>query len=139
PSWHDDGRPATAGLRRLLTREHDHGATVVGLCLGTFPLAEAGLLTGRRVVTHWHAFDLLAELHPSLSVDEAVLYIDHGEVLTAPALRAGRLPSHRKDPPRRVCGESHRPQSRHRPTPRWRAGAVHPASAAGRRRRRSDH
>jgi transcriptional regulator GlxA family with amidase domain len=89
PSWHDDGRPATADLRRLLTREHDHGATVVGLCLGTFPLAEAGLLTGRRVVTHWHAFDLLAELHPSLSVDETVLYIDDGDVITSAGTASG--------------------------------------------------
>src|SRR5699024_2975876 len=42
PSWHDDGRPATAGLRRLLTREHDHGATVVGLCLGHSPSPRRG-------------------------------------------------------------------------------------------------
>src|SRR5699024_10578879 len=71
------------------TREHDHGATVVGLCLGTFPLAEAGLLTGRRVVTHLHAFDLLAELHPSLSVDETVLYIDDGDVITSAGTASG--------------------------------------------------
>src|SRR5699024_6802352 len=29
PSRHDDGRPPTADLRRLLTRQHDHGPTVV--------------------------------------------------------------------------------------------------------------
>ncbi|MGO1523115.1 MAG: GlxA family transcriptional regulator [Nesterenkonia sp.] len=83
PSWYEDGRCASAPLRGLLTDAHDSGATVAGLCLGTIPVADAGLLTGRRAVTHWQAFDLLVARHPDLKIDETVLYIDHGDVFTS--------------------------------------------------------
>lgn len=83
PSWYEDGRRASAPLRGLLTDAHDSGATVAGLCLGTIPVADAGLLTGRRAVTHWQAFDLLVGRHPDLKIDETVLYIDHGDVFTS--------------------------------------------------------
>ena len=83
PSWYDDGRPAGQGLRRLLVASHDRGTTIAGLCLGTFPIADAGLLVGRRAVTHWQGFDLLTRRHPDLEIDDSVLYIDHGDVITS--------------------------------------------------------
>lgn len=83
PSWHEDGRSAPEPLRRLLTGAHQRGSTVAGLCLGTIPVADAGLLADRRAVTHWQAFDLLADRHPDLDIDETVLYIDHGDVFTS--------------------------------------------------------
>ncbi|UVI35227.1 GlxA family transcriptional regulator [Brevibacterium spongiae] len=89
PSWHRDGRPAGAELRQLLVSEHARGTTVAGLCLGTFPIADAGLLTGRRVVTHWRAFELLAERHADLCVDESVLYIDDDDVFTSAGTASG--------------------------------------------------
>ncbi len=42
---------------------------VGGLCTGTFILAAAGLLEGRRATTHWRFGDLLAQRHPGVSVD----------------------------------------------------------------------
>lgn len=89
PSWYSDGRPAGDDLRDLLVRQHARGATIAALCLGTFPIADAGLLTDRRVVTHWQAFDLLSERHPDLRVDETVLYIDDGDVLTSAGTASG--------------------------------------------------
>jgi transcriptional regulator GlxA family with amidase domain len=83
PSWFADGRPVGASLRRTLTEAHGHGATVAGLCLGAIAVADAGLLSGRGAVTHWEAVDLLADRHPDIVVDAAVLYIDHGDVLTS--------------------------------------------------------
>ncbi|SMX95994.1 transcriptional regulator, AraC family with amidase-like domain [Brevibacterium sp. 239c] len=83
PSWYDDGRPAGQDLRRLLVARHDRGATIAGLCLGTFPIADAGLLAGRKAVTHWQGFDQLTRRHPDLEIDDSVLYIDHGDVITS--------------------------------------------------------
>ncbi|WP_207307766.1 helix-turn-helix domain-containing protein [Arthrobacter sp. S39] len=83
PSWFDDGRALTDSLRRVLQGAHVRGVPILGLCLGAIPVADAGLLAGRRAVTHWQAFDALAVRHPDVPLDQFVLYIDHGDVLTS--------------------------------------------------------
>lgn len=83
PSWYDDGRPSGAGVVKMLRQAHARGATILGLCLGAFPVAEAGLLDGRRAVTHWRAMSEFTRLHPTVIVDEAALYVDNGDVLTS--------------------------------------------------------
>ncbi|MER6051601.1 helix-turn-helix domain-containing protein [Streptomyces sp. NPDC001793] len=65
-----------------LREAHRRGARVVSFCSGAFTLAAAGLLDGRTAATHWMYAALLAERYPAVSVDPAVLYVDHGDVLT---------------------------------------------------------
>ena len=89
PAWFSDGRPAGEGLCSLLETAHARGACIVGLCLGAIPLAEAGLIGGRRAVTHWRAFEPLAREHPEIALDESVLYVDHGDVLTSAGAASG--------------------------------------------------
>jgi transcriptional regulator GlxA family with amidase domain len=89
PSWHEDGRPAGRGLRGILGMPSARRPVVAGLCLGAIPLAEAGLLDGRTAVTHWQAFDLIAERYPRVALDRDVLYIDHGDVLTSAGTASG--------------------------------------------------
>lgn len=89
PSWHADGRSAPDDLLDSLRRGHARGAIVVGLCLGAFPLAQAGLLDGRTVATHWEAADMLAQRYPGLAVDQHVLYVDDGDILTSAGVAAG--------------------------------------------------
>ena len=89
PSWHEDGRSAPDHLLESLCRGHARGATVVGLCLGAFPLAQAGLLDGRTVATHWEAAGMLAQRHPKVKVDQHVLYVDEGDILTSAGVAAG--------------------------------------------------
>lgn len=89
PSWHEDGRDAPDDLLECLRRGHARGALIVGLCLGAFPLAQAGLLDGRTVATHWEAADMLAARYPRLKVDPQVLYVDEGDILTSAGVAAG--------------------------------------------------
>ena len=89
PSWHDDLRPAPPELLDTLRAAHQRGATVVGLCLGAFVLAEAGLLDGRPATTHWHLAPAFAERHPGVRLDADVLYVDDGSVLTSAGTAAG--------------------------------------------------
>jgi transcriptional regulator GlxA family with amidase domain len=89
PSWHDDCRPAPRALLDALRRAHKRGARIVGLCLGAFPLAEAGLLDGKTATTHWSFAQVLAEHYPTVQVDRDVLYVDEGDVLTSAGVAAG--------------------------------------------------
>jgi transcriptional regulator GlxA family with amidase domain len=89
PSWHTDARSMNDDIRTTLSRAHTRGTVLIGLCLGAIPLVDAGVLDGRAVVTHWQAFDLLRERHPGIELDQSVLYIDHGDVLTSAGTAAG--------------------------------------------------
>ena len=89
PSWYEDGRSPDSGLLDLLRLGHARGATIAGLCLGAIPVADAGILAGRRAVTHWQAFGAVSERHPDIDLDETVLYVDHGDVLTAAGTASG--------------------------------------------------
>ncbi|TRW78570.1 helix-turn-helix domain-containing protein [Mycolicibacterium sp. 018/SC-01/001] len=64
-------------------------ARVVSICTGAFVLAAAGLLDGRPATTHWKHAASLRALHPRVLVDENVLFVDDGDVLTSAGLAAG--------------------------------------------------
>jgi len=83
PAWRDpDERPPEA-LLQALRQAHLRGARVVGLCLGAFVLAEAGLLDGRAASTHWVWADDFARKYPRVKLDQKVLYVDDGDILTS--------------------------------------------------------
>jgi len=65
------------------------GTRLVSICTGAFVLAAAGLLDGRPATTHWHFADDLRALHPGVLLDENVLFVDDGDVLTSAGLAAG--------------------------------------------------
>jgi transcriptional regulator GlxA family with amidase domain len=65
------------------------GTRLVSICTGAFVLAAAGLLDGRRATTHWKFAADLRALHPDVDVDENVLFVDDGDVLTSAGLAAG--------------------------------------------------
>lgn len=83
PTWRDLDQPPPARLLQALREAHRRGATVVGLCLGAFVVAAAGLLDGRRATTHWHWAPAFAERFPAVQLDPSVLYVDEGRVVTS--------------------------------------------------------
>src|SRR5829696_8523880 len=62
---------------------------VASVCCGAFILAEAGLLDGRRVTTHWRQADRLAREHPAVRVDSDPIFIEDGRVWTSAGVTAG--------------------------------------------------
>ncbi|WP_371528487.1 helix-turn-helix domain-containing protein [Streptomyces sp. NBC_01283] len=85
----EEGRPLPEGLAAALRRAYDAGARMVSLCTGAFALAEAGLLDGRRATAHWMHTAQLAARYPKVEVDDSVLYVDDGDVLTSAGVSAG--------------------------------------------------
>jgi transcriptional regulator GlxA family with amidase domain len=62
---------------------------VAASCLGTFVLAAAGVLKGKRVVTHWQWCDNLAQRHPDVSVDRFAIFTKDGNVYTSAGISTG--------------------------------------------------
>ncbi|MFJ7151053.1 GlxA family transcriptional regulator [Streptomyces sp. NPDC100445] len=83
PGRPDNVVPRGPDVLAAIRRAHARGARVVGFCTGTFALAEAGLLDGRRATTHWMWADAFRELHPAVLLEPDVLFVDDGDVLTA--------------------------------------------------------
>ncbi|WP_410673618.1 GlxA family transcriptional regulator [Amycolatopsis sp. cmx-4-68] len=71
--------PLLTQIRRLAGRSR----RIASVCTGTFVLAAAGLLDGRRVTTHWGYGELLAATYPAVTVDPAPLYLRDGNVYTS--------------------------------------------------------
>jgi transcriptional regulator GlxA family with amidase domain len=59
------------------------------ICTGTYLLAAAGILDGRRVVTHWDWCRRLTEMFPKVQVDPAPIYLQDGNVYTSAGVTAG--------------------------------------------------
>ncbi|MGA9873545.1 MAG: helix-turn-helix domain-containing protein, partial [Rhodococcus sp. (in: high G+C Gram-positive bacteria)] len=83
PSWPETLPPIGTYLKGQLRHAHQRGAEIAGLCLGSFAVADTGLLDGRAAVTHWSKMRDLGERNAQTNLDETVLYIDHGDVMTS--------------------------------------------------------
>jgi transcriptional regulator GlxA family with amidase domain len=62
---------------------------VTTVCTGTFVGAEAGLLDGRRVTTHWASAEELGDEFPRVRVDADPIYIKDGKYWTSAGVTAG--------------------------------------------------
>src|SRR5579885_2972611 len=60
-------------LRRLAR----HGSLIGAISSGSFLLAEAGVLTGRRCTVHWEYLEAFRARYPQLEVTEDLYVIDH--------------------------------------------------------------
>ncbi|GAB1514405.1 GlxA family transcriptional regulator [Actinophytocola sp. KF-1] len=65
------------------------GTRLVSICLGAYVLAAAGLLDDRPATTHWLHSELFREMFPRVRVNEDVLFVDDGDVLTSAGAAAG--------------------------------------------------
>ncbi len=78
-----------ASVQRIVRHLAPRSRRVVGVCTGSFILAAAGFLEGRRVTTHWRWSAELARRHPGLRVDPDPIYIRDGSVWTSAGVTAG--------------------------------------------------
>lgn len=69
------------------TAEKAHMVTSV--CTGAFILAEAGVLKGCQVTTHWEDIDDLRQSYPDLMVLEGRRWVDEGRIVTSGGISAG--------------------------------------------------
>jgi len=62
---------------------------VASVCSGTYLLAEAGLLDGKRCTTHWRVAPGLARQYPNVRVEPDRIWVRDGQVWSSAGITAG--------------------------------------------------
>ncbi|MCF3102166.1 helix-turn-helix domain-containing protein [Streptomyces roseoverticillatus] len=83
PNRPDVDVPRRPAVLDAIRRAHARGARLVGLCSGAFTLAESGVLDGRRATAHWQWAGSFRARFPAVHLEENVLFVDDGDILTA--------------------------------------------------------
>jgi len=74
-----------AWLRRIARTVRRLGS----VCVGSFLLAEAGLLNGKRATSHWRFTKELARRYPGVKVESELVWVKDGNVYTSAGISAG--------------------------------------------------
>jgi transcriptional regulator GlxA family with amidase domain len=82
-------RPVPPGLADAVRTLAPRARRLVSICTGSFVLAAAGLLDGRRATTHWRHAPLLARAYPGTRVELDALFVEDGGVFTSAGVSAG--------------------------------------------------
>ena len=89
PGWRNRSERPSNQLLEAINRASERGARCLSICSGAFVLAAAGLLDGRRATTHWRHVHELKRMYPDILVEDDVLYVDEGNVITSAGSAAG--------------------------------------------------
>jgi transcriptional regulator GlxA family with amidase domain len=79
----DVQKSTTRAIVNWLRREARRGVAVGGLCTGSYTLAKAGLLDGRKATIHWENQDGFTEEFEEVKLTKSVFVIDGNRLSTA--------------------------------------------------------
>jgi transcriptional regulator GlxA family with amidase domain len=83
------GRPIDPALVEALKSVPARTRRLASVCTGSFILAQAGLLSGRRATTHWRHTGRLARAFPDVGVEPDAIFVRDGDVFTSAGVSAG--------------------------------------------------
>jgi len=83
PSWDPETPPNTKLITLMNNLSTNNNKMIVGLCLGAYALAYAGLLDGKRATTHWKMSDDFPLKFPLIHFESNPLFIVQGNIITS--------------------------------------------------------
>jgi transcriptional regulator GlxA family with amidase domain len=81
-------KPKSPALLKWLRAQAAKGAIIISVCEGSRVLAQAGLLDGKRAVTHWASLDSMAKDYPTTTWLRDIRYVQDGAVITTAGVTA---------------------------------------------------
>jgi transcriptional regulator GlxA family with amidase domain len=86
---HNPAAAVPPGVVRYLRSAGRRGVRIASICTGTFVLAEAGLLDGRRATTHWNHARSLQQRYPKVKLEIDRIFTSDGPIWTSAGMSAG--------------------------------------------------
>jgi transcriptional regulator GlxA family with amidase domain len=83
------GRPIHPELVAAVGALRPRARRMASICTGSFILAQAGILDGRRATTHWRHTRLLSRAFPQVSVEPDAIFVRDGDIYTSAGVSAG--------------------------------------------------
>lgn len=81
-------KPSSPALLKWVRDQAAKGATIIAVCEGARVLASAGLLDGKRAVTHWASLNDMAKSHPTTMWVRDRRYVQDGSIITTAGVTA---------------------------------------------------
>ncbi|AGP65558.1 transcriptional regulator, AraC family protein [Mycobacterium intracellulare subsp. yongonense 05-1390] len=88
-SDHLPGRPIDPALVEAVRSVAARTGRMASICTGSFILAQAGLLSGRRATTHWHDARRLSRAFRDVTVEPDAIFVRDGDVFTSAGISSG--------------------------------------------------
>jgi transcriptional regulator GlxA family with amidase domain len=88
-SDHLPARPVDPALVQAVQAVAVRTRRLGSICTGSFILAEAGLLSGRRATTHWRNVRSFARAFPDITVEPDAIFVRDGDIFTSAGVSSG--------------------------------------------------
>lgn len=91
PGGMHEPQMAREDLREWIYKTHETAIVTASVCTGAFILADAGVLDGRKVITHHEDMETLQKKFPRIEVqmNSKERFIDDGSIVTSAGVSAG--------------------------------------------------
>ncbi len=86
---HNPAAAAPPAVVKYLRSAGQRGVRIASVCTGTFVLAEAGLLDGRRATTHWNHARALQQRYPQVRLEVDRIFTSDGSIWSSAGMSAG--------------------------------------------------
>ncbi|MCT7659745.1 GlxA family transcriptional regulator [Mycobacterium deserti] len=83
------GRPIDPRLVDAVADLRPRTRRMASICTGSFILARAGILDGRRATSHWRHTGLLSRAYPRIRVEPDAIFVRDGDIYTSAGVSAG--------------------------------------------------
>ncbi|MDU1892248.1 MAG: GlxA family transcriptional regulator [Dysgonomonas sp.] len=74
---------------KWIARQSEAVRRICSVCTGTFFLAEAGILNGKKATTHWELCDTLTRHYPQTEVQNDPIFVKDGNIYTSAGISTG--------------------------------------------------